>query len=659
LTVTDGEIDFYETREYDNQNRLTRSERWNTYKPTGSSSSSSSSSASGGLGNLISREDAKYDLSGRVYRSTKYGVDPITGIVGNGLNTDRWFDGREELWKQQNPGASTYERSFYDGVRRLMKSYTAYYDSDPLQPGEKIFVQAEFGYDNATNLIQQIVRKRFHDATGVGPLTTPGGSQPKARVSYSAVWPDPLGREKARADYGTNHADAWTRPNTVTARSDTVLVTSTNYNIRGEIDLITDPAAIVRRQVFDDAGRLAKVVEDYSLSAGHLNQESTFIYNVDNKVISSTRKNSSTGDQTTLYTYGTALTDSDIASNLLLKTVTLPDSAGGTDVISFKFNRLGELKEKQDQNQTIHVYEYDKLGRKTHDRVTSLGSGLDGTVRRLTFTYEVRGMIIGVRSYDNATVGLGSVVNDVVFEYNSFAQISKDYQSHSGAVNTASSPKVQYTYANGSANHVRLLTMIYPNGRVLTYDYASGADDVLSRVTALKISATALVTYTYVGVEDRVRVQYNEPGVELTYIYRPSSSSSSSSASSGSPYGDGGDQYTGWDRFGRVVDLRWLKTANGVDLERIQYGFDRLNNRIFRDNIVAASNQDEYYSYNQLSELLAMDRGNLNATRTGISGTPVREEDFTYDPLGNWNQYVVKVPQDFGPHVDTREWATV
>ena len=34
-------------------------------------------------------------------------------------------------------------------------------------------------------------------------------------------------------------------------------------------------------------------------------------------------------------------------------------------------------------------------------------------------------------------------------------------------------------------------------------------------------------------------------------------------------------------------------------------------------------------------------RGVLNTGRTAISGTPAAEEEFTYDPTGNWNEYVV------------------
>jgi hypothetical protein len=74
------------------------------------------------------------------------------------------------------------------------------------------------------------------------------------------------------------------------------------------------------------------------------------------------------------------------------------------------------------------------------DRVTTPGSGVDGAMRPISSTNEVRGMRESVTSYDNATVGSGSIVNDTKFTYNNFAQLTADYQSHSGAVNTGSSP---------------------------------------------------------------------------------------------------------------------------------------------------------------------------------------------------------------------------
>jgi len=112
------------------------------------------------------------------------------------------------------------------------------------------------------------------------------------------------------------------------------------------------------------------------------------------------------------------------------------------------------------------------------------------------------------------------------------------------------------------------------------------------------------------------------------------------------PVGDGGDQYTGLDRFGRVIDQRWIKDSSGADLERVEYGFDRASNRVWRDNTVAdalSAKQDEYYTYDGLNQLLTLQRGTLNSGKTGITGTPTWEEDFTFDPTGNWNNYVNQV----------------
>ena len=209
------------------------------------------------------------------------------------------------------------------------------------------------------------------------------------------------------------------------------------------------------------------------------------------------------------------------------------------------------------------------------------------------------------------------------------SQLVTEYQSHSGAVNTSTSPKVQYAYSDGSANHVRRTSLTYPSTKVVTYDYgtSNGGDDLLSRVAALKESTTTLVEYSYLGLSSFVRANYSsQPGVELTYIKQGSEGT-----------GDAGDQYTGLDCFGRVYDQRWLVTSSGTAVDRFQYGFDRNSNRVFRDNLVASSGQDEYYSYDNLNQLSVLKRGDLNAGRTDISGTPVWQENFTFDPTGNWH----------------------
>ena len=69
--------------------------------------------------------------------------------------------------------------------------------------------------------------------------------------------------------------------------------------------------------------------------------------------------------------------------------------------------------------------------------------------------------------------------------YNGFQQLVTEYQEHNGAVNTGTSANVQYAYADGSGNTIRLTDIIYPNGRQVSLVYDSPADDMLSRPTAI------------------------------------------------------------------------------------------------------------------------------------------------------------------------------
>jgi hypothetical protein len=127
---------------------------------------------------------------------------------------------------------------------------------------------------------------------------------------------------------------------------------------------------------------------------------------------------------------------------LLKRYEILPDSVCGSDQKAFTYNRQSQTATFSDQNGSVHTYTFDKLGRQIDDGVTTLGTGVDGAVRRIATSFEVRGLVQNLTSYDNAAVGSGNIVNDVQFAYNSFQQLVTDYQSHSGAVNVATTPNV-------------------------------------------------------------------------------------------------------------------------------------------------------------------------------------------------------------------------
>ena len=132
-----------------------------------------------------------------------------------------------------------------------------------------------------------------------------------------------------------------------------------------------------------------------------------------------------------------------------------------------------------------------------------MGTSAVGTARRLTTVYDTRGMVLTVTTWDDPRVGFGSVLNQVQNAYNDFGQQTHSYQAHGGSVNTSTSPKVQYGYANGSANTIRMTSMTYPSGRGLTYDYGTtnGINDASSRIASIINTSDSvnLAAYEYLG----------------------------------------------------------------------------------------------------------------------------------------------------------------
>lgn len=370
------------------------------------------------------------------------------------------------------------------------------------------------------------------------------------RTTYAAFWYDGINRQIASADYGTNGGSALTRPSVTPARSDDVLVTTNEYSdSSGDPIANTDPMGIVYHRVYDDAGRVVTQIDNY-VSPGtpgdDENRTTEITYTPDGLRATLTAKMSdSADDQVTTYTYGSTLTESYIASNLLLASVEYPD--GSSDTVTYAYNRQGQVIEKTDQNGTIHAMDYDGLGRLIHDRITTLGSGVDDLVRRISMSYDDRGLVTHITSYDDPDIGEGNVVNDVYRKYNDFRQLVVEYQSTDGPVDTALTPKVRYAYALGDneSNQIRPLSVTYPDGRIITFSYCPGEsiDDHLNRISEILDGpcgcATALAQYLYLGLSAPVRVSYTEPQVRLDL------------------WGGTSGTYAGLDRFGRIIDLPW------------------------------------------------------------------------------------------------------
>ena len=113
--------------------------------------------------------------------------------------------------------------------------------------------------------------------------------------------------------------------------------------------------------------------------------------------------------------------------------------------------------------------------------------------------------------------------------------------------------------------------MTYPNGNILDYNYgpSGGLNDVIGRLDNLSESNSGggqtLEAYQYLGLSTVVELDHPQTGVNLTYLQQPGDGQATT---------DGGDQYTGLDRFGRVIDQNWYNAATGTSTDRYQYTYD-------------------------------------------------------------------------------------
>ncbi len=651
----DGTYGTYSYLTHDNLGRVTRSEQY--WDADEDFAAQGPELATDDI--LIARSETAYDDRGRVYESTRYAVDPSDGSVGDALTDRFWYDAAGNVIKSQSAGTEQFAKTAYDGLGQVVAQYVGF-DTDETTyaeagnvDGDTVFAQTEYDYNGAGQTIFVTTRDRLHDATGTGALSGPAGVQPKSRDSYMATWYDGLGRQTAVANYGTAGGtvmDIGDRPDAAPARSDTVLVTSYEYNPAGRLYKVIDPAGRDDRTYYDALGRVVRTIANYTdgdPATGGSDQDVTVetTYTPDGQIATYTAVNPATGDQVTRYVYGTTLADSGVARSDLLRAVIYPDSddTGATGVppvlgdgidgvydrVEYKYNRLGHVIWTKDQNETVHEYAFDGVGRQTADRVTlPQGSEIDDSVLRIEHGYEVRGMVASITSFD-ATTG-GNAVNQVLREYDDWGLLDKEYQEHAGEVD-ASTLYVQYNYADASAG-LRLESVRYPNGRLVHYTYGTAGSDAdhLNRLDAIRdddggVPGDVLAQYTYLGLGTVVVEDYVEPQVKLDL------------------WGGTSGEYQGFDRFGRIVDHLWRDYGSSADADRFLYGYDRAGNRIWKENDVSANlgmplHLDELYEYDGLYRLINTQRGNLNANRDAITDKAF-EQDWGLDATGNWEGF--------------------
>lgn len=627
---------------------------------------------------LRAKTATSYDDQGRVYQTQMFSVDQSNGTVStSALTTNSFYDHRGDLIATYSPGGLVKKR-VYDGAGRMSEDYSgdgagdSGWSSASSVSGNNILEQSEYTYDADGNVILTINRSRNHDETATGALGSPTTS-PKARVMYSTAYYDAANRAIASVAYGTNGGTAVSAPtngSSPPSSSDTVLVTSTGYNDAGWADTVTDPrtttlfpSGVVTKTYYDAAGRVTKTIEAYNSSvnggnptssAGYtdLNRTTTYTYDGLDHTLTLTAvqptSGASTPSQTTQYVYGVTTSSSDVTLNSLLATVKYPDKSTGSasssasDQNSFTYDALGEVKTKTDQNGTVHTYSYDVVGRTVKDSV-AVASGnpqnVDTSVLALGISFDTAGRPYQLTSYDDPTqTTSGHIMNQVQRGYNGLGQLTGEYQSHSGAVSTGSTPEVQYAYSEmaSGANNSRLNSITYPNSRVVYYLYtetggSNGVSNSISRISAIATSTTrgtndanVLASYDYLGLSTVIRKNYPIPGLRLDR------------------FGGTSGTYTGLDQFDRVINQEWTdynvstgaNTTNG-DLFKIGHGYDRDSNRLYADNQTQKSAAHAYL-YDNLNRLTSDKAGAIKSDKSDImSYWNTTKQGWALDPLGN------------------------
>jgi len=617
-----------------------------------------------------------YDNVGRVFRVETYSVAADTGVAGDKLVSDYYFDRNSRLVASYSPAQGGLEYA-YDGTGRQVETRvaadlaTTKYSSGVFQyrnpqPGaadggdDGVLHISRTDYDKVGDPTKSIHMEMNHDdTTNVGIKLD---SNPKDFVqTFTYRWYEPgTHRLVTTAYYGSGDAN-WTYAaaptyetyaNRPTASGTTCLVTIYDY-AKGRLEKTHDPKGLIVKYGYDDLGRTVKVEEqDASQNVERITlTQYDGLSNVTKQVADLDKDGvvDDPGDEITTYTFA----DSHDAS--LVTRVQYPDGDSVDDNVKFTYNLAGAVATRTAQKASgdtanVITFVYDgTLGRLEKQRVTTLGTGVDGTVKSMKYTFDNLGRREKVTSYsdDNCT----TAVNEVMFQYSGIGALTQEYQEHSGTKG-GGTLAVQYAYDTASGTYnglsgvltkgLRLTDVTYPNGRksFRNYGASGGLADKLSRLAAIKDDngsggeGDTLASYSYSGLGTLVAEDFEQPDVKLDR------------------FGGNPGTYTGFDRFGRIKQQLWRDYGASEDREKFAYDHDYNSNRKYRENVVAGAASkklDELYAYDDLNRLVDFKRGKLDTNKTDIPTTDsdrLRREEWTLTDVGNWSAYKVDADGD-------------
>ena len=658
LLLTKNPLAPHSLNDYDNLGRRTATAQYSS--TSNITAGTTDPNATGTQTDRLTLNETFYDEQGRVWKTLRHKVDQDDGSLDDNLEALYWFD---DAGRRIKMDGLRLTKTIYDRLGRATHQFvlavdddTVYADADDVA-GDIVLEERQTIFDADEGTVIAVARiDRLHDDYGagehLGSLDTNADADHdkftaaniEGRIQITAFWYDDFERKTEEVDYGTNGGADFDAGSlgSVPARSDTALRTSYFYNDDGKLESIKDPKGIITKYEYNDMGRPVTTIANYdaSVSSGNpsgASDNQTVRREYEDGLLKTTTADVPTGgtDQVTTYTYGITVSDSpgpsSFASNRLLREVQYPDKASASDVVRSAYNVQGQATWIQDQAGNVFEMVIDDVGRESHKRVSTLASGFDGAVRRISTTYDDLGRRSLVTQYDNATVGIGSVTDEVRFTYTDWGEIHKFEQDRNSAVDASGSVddyEVSYLYekATGGRNTIRRTQLLTPHSKQRNYDYLSTDglhDDDASRVTRVKRFATELASYDYNGVGHLVGTRYQQADL-MSNLYE-------------------GSSYTALDRFNRVATSRWTKDlATDIDFVHVDLTYDR-NSNITRSvdtvhvDLNATADKPKFdvlYTMDDLNRLTKEEVGEW-------SGSAIindqRQQDWTLDQLGNWN----------------------
>ncbi len=581
----------------------------------------------------IGREETAYDKRRRSYEQKTWGVDPANGNLTHALVSGTWYDPNGNVIQQTAAGSGQATKTDYDALNRAIVRYRVSPGTPPAGApandvsDDVVVEQGETIFDRGGNAVLGIRRERLPGATGKGALGDANSAQPKARRSYLATWFDPIGRQRYVGNYGTNGGAALDRPDLPPVPSDIILVSETRYAADGQPGSEIGPDGAISQTTRNRLGQAMRSIEALGTDAERVTR---FRWHASGQMSHLILENPATGEQVTEWLFGTTLATSGIARNDLVSGKIWP--TGESE--SLTYNRQGDVTQRTDPNGSVRAFTYDQLGKPLDDSATTVASGVDGSLRRVSTAYNDRGLPDTITTYSDPDGGAGNVINQVKQEYGAFNQLIVDAQEHDGEVD-GSTPEVGYGSTDGSGNVLRRTSVTAPSGIQVDFAYgtAGSLDDVFNRTSSLKVNGETdnLVDYDWCGFGRIATLAYPTPDAELSYL-KPSGATGT---------GDAGDDLTGYDRFDRTIRMPWKNGTSGTVLADIGYGYDRAGRRTWRKDLTPASDGkfDRAYAYDALGQVKTGNRGTLNSNQTAIGGIPQEAEAWRYDEQGNWLDY--------------------